>query len=86
LEETLQTGGSRIMWSEDMLGVIKRYYPITETQEVADMISVSARTVANKAKELGIKKDKAYIKSLRKKLSFLATVKHYSEFWKLKNN
>lgn len=49
-------------WSKDMLDILKKYYPVTPTQEVADMIGVHKRTLQRKAKELGITKDTEYLR------------------------
>ena len=74
IEETLQTGGSRIMWSEDMISVLKRYYPNSKTEEVAEMISVSERTIRRKAKELKLKKDKDFVRSYQSRGGFISSI------------
>ena len=49
-------------WSKDMLDILKKYYPVTPTQEVADMIGVHRRMCQRKAKELGFTKDPEYLR------------------------
>lgn len=51
----------RIYWTGDMLSLLRRYFPNTKTEEVAEMIGVSHRTVIRKARELGIEKDADFL-------------------------
>lgn len=48
---------TRIYWSGDMLSLIRREFPTTLNEELAGMLGVSPRTLARKAKELGLTKD-----------------------------
>ena len=51
----------RIYWTGDMLSILQRYFPNTKTEEVAEMIGVSPRTVIRKARELGIDKNSDFL-------------------------
>jgi transcriptional antiterminator len=84
VEETRQTGGTRISWSEDMISVVKRYFPNTNTAEVAEMISVSERTLRRKAKELNLTKDREFIRSCQSRGGFSSVVKINSKRWRKK--
>lgn len=53
---------TRIYWSGNMLSVLRRYFPNTKTEEVAEMLGVSRRTVIRKARELGLEKESGFLK------------------------
>lgn len=55
---------TRIHWSGNMISILKRYFPVTRTEEVASMIGVSPRTVIRKARELGLVKDPSFMYSV----------------------
>lgn len=44
-------------WSETMLGYLRRNFPTTTNQELAEWLGVSPSTVIRKARELGLYKD-----------------------------
>lgn len=50
-----------IYWTGDMLSILQRYFQNTKTEEVAEMIGVSPRTVIRKARELGIDKNSDFL-------------------------
>lgn len=52
---------TRIFWNKDMLDILKRYYPTTKNDEVAEMCGVSPRTMIRKARELGLQKNKDFV-------------------------
>ena len=69
------TGHSlRIHWNENMLSVLKRYYPNTKNEEVAEMLGISSRTVVRKATELGLRKDMDFMLSVWKENILMAKV------------
>lgn len=51
----------RIHWNENMLSILRRYFPNTRTEEVAEMLGVSPRTTVRKARELGLEKDLVFL-------------------------
>lgn len=51
----------RIYWSGRMLADLKRYYPQTLNDELAELLGVSVRTMIRKARELGIEKDAKWL-------------------------
>lgn len=55
---------TRILWSENMLSLLKRYFPTTRNEEVAELIGVSPRTVIRKAREIGLEKDPTWLKNV----------------------
>ena len=67
-------GGYRILWTGDMLSVLRKYYPNTPSKEVAEMVGVNVVTLTSKAKELGLCKDKDYMARVRKERAFWAHV------------
>lgn len=54
----------RIYWTGDMISILRRYFPNTKTEEVAEMIGVSPRTVIRKARELGLRKDLEFVQQV----------------------
>lgn len=64
--------GIKIRWTYDMLYMLRKYFPCTDTNEVADMCGVSLRTVWRKAVELGLKKDPRWIEEKNKRAQFYA--------------
>lgn len=60
-------GGQKLYWTENMLSVLRRYYPNSPSFEVAEMIGVQRCSLDRKAKELGIKKSPEYIRRCRQK-------------------
>lgn len=57
---------TRIFWNENMISIMRRYYHNTINNELSDMLGVSERTVTRKARELGLEKDKDFIKEISK--------------------
>lgn len=55
---------TRILWSANMISMLKRYFPITRNEEVAELIGVSPRTIVRKARELGLEKDSNWLKDV----------------------
>ena len=47
----------KIYWNKRMLDDLKRLYAKTQNKDLADILSVSMRTVIRKARELGLQKD-----------------------------
>lgn len=66
--------GIKIHWNNDMLYMLRKYYPITDSNEVADMCGVSLRTVIRKAKELSIKKNPRWIIEKNRRGLFFAKI------------
>ena len=67
-----ENGGISIVWSPDMISLMKREYPFTLNDEMAGMLGVSKRTVIKKAKELGLVKDRDWLMSIWKERCFMA--------------
>lgn len=57
---------TRISWSGNMISILKRHYPTSYNEELAELIGVSPRTLCRKAKELGISKDPNWMREVRK--------------------
>ena len=55
---------TRILWSGNMLSLLKRYYPTTRNEELAELVGVSPRTLTRKARELGLVKDPDWLKGV----------------------
>lgn len=63
-----------IHWDGNMLSIIRKYYPISNTAEVAEMLGVSVASVQRKVRKLGLKKDREYMRSMMKQKQFYATL------------
>lgn len=70
--------GRKVYWNDNMLSVVKKYYPNTSNVEVAEMIGVSAKLVSAKAKELGLSKAKTYITEYCKRGALLRAINNRS--------
>lgn len=63
-----------IFWNGNMLSLLKRHFPYTRNEEMANMLGVSPRTVIRKARELGLKKDPGFLHSVWEENRLLAVV------------
>lgn len=52
-------GTSRI-WNEEAVATLRRLFPSTPAQDIADVIGCSDCTVLHKARELGLKRDPSF--------------------------
>ena len=52
---------TRIYWTGQMLSDLRRLYPTTKNEMVAEVCGVSVRTMIRKARELGLQKDEAWL-------------------------
>lgn len=59
------------VWSPQMISDLKRFYPTTPNEELAGIFMMSKTTVARKAKELGITKDKDWMQKQAKEHAFM---------------
>lgn len=48
-------------WSATMLDTLRRLFPTTKNEELAELLGVSPRTVIRKARELGLTKDPEWL-------------------------
>lgn len=55
---------TRIFWSAQMLGYLRRHFATTLNDELAGCLGVSPRTLVRKARELGLEKDPAWLRSV----------------------
>lgn len=55
---------TRIFWNTDMLDYLRRHFATTLNDELAGCLGVSHRTMIRKARELGLKKDPAWLKTI----------------------
>lgn len=51
----------RIHWSTEMLDYLRRHFPTSLNEELAECLGVSMRTMVRKARELGLKKDPTWL-------------------------
>lgn len=49
-----------IRWDDDMLEYLKLHFPIDKTNDIALHLGLNEKTIRDKAKELGLKKQSAY--------------------------
>lgn len=54
----------RIFWSKQMLDDLRRMFPTTKNEDISVRLGVSMRTMIRKARELGLKKDDAWINGM----------------------
>ncbi len=52
------------LWSKDEVKQLKKLYVNGRTQDVADQLGRSLRSVMGKADKMGLKKSKKYLKSI----------------------
>ncbi len=52
------------LWSKDEVKLLKKLFPNRRTQEVADQLGRSLRSVKGKSQAMGLKKSKKYLKTL----------------------
>lgn len=65
---------TRLYWSPQKIADIKRYFPTTINEECAAILGVSVRTLIRKARELGLAKDKEWLKEILRDNQIIATV------------
>lgn len=51
----------RIFWSKQMLDDLRRLFPTSKNQDLAEYLGVSPRTVVRKAREMGLEKDQDWL-------------------------
>ena len=62
----------RIYWSEYMEQKLTRLFPTTKNEDLAIEFNMSMRTICRKAREMGLKKDKAWILELaRERIQYM---------------
>jgi hypothetical protein len=54
------------LWNNDMLFIVRKYYPTSPNNEVAEMCGVSVNRLIRKARELGLRKDSEYLSQVRR--------------------
>ena len=52
---------TRIFWNTSMLDYLRRHFPTTLNEELAECLGVSPRTMIRKARELGLEKDPKWL-------------------------
>lgn len=50
-----------IYWDGNMISLLKKHFPTTLNEEMAEMLGVSQRTMIRKARELGLEKDPEWL-------------------------
>ena len=53
-----------IHWSKQMLDDMRRLFPTTLNQELAEYLGVSPRTLTRKARQMGLEKDPAWLQGI----------------------
>ena len=66
----------RIYWSTQMIDDLKRLYPTTKNEDMADILGVSVRTLIRKARELGIWKSPEWQHAITMKHQKMASFEH----------
>ena len=52
------------LWSKEDVKLLKKLFPNRKTQEVADQLGRTLKSIKMKASKMGLKKAKKYLKSL----------------------
>lgn len=68
----------RIFWNANMLEYLRRHYPTTLNEELAEILGVSSRTMIRKARELGLEKNPEWLAAVweeRRRLAHAANKK-----------
>ncbi len=58
--------GKSLVWTSQMLSDLRRLFPTTKNEELAGILGVGVRTVVRKAREMGLEKDKEWLRTLWK--------------------
>lgn len=66
---------TRIYWTPQMISDLKRFFPTTLNDELAEILMVSPRTLIRKARELGIEKDKKWLQDIWAERRMLANAR-----------
>lgn len=61
-----------LAWSPQMLSDLRRFFPTTLNQELAEILGVSPRTLIRKARQLGLQKDPTWLIGIWNKRRLLA--------------
>ena len=61
-----QGHGVKILWTDQMLADLRRWYPTTKNEELAGIFGIGRRTLRTKAKELQLQKDKKWVLGIRR--------------------
>lgn len=64
---TRPEGGLTFFWSPQMIDDLKRLFPRTANDDVAEYFNVSQSTIYRKARQLGLKKDPEYLRERDKR-------------------
>ena len=79
--EEAPNGSRRISWSRQMVDDLRRLFPKTLNQEIAEYLGVSLRTMIRKARELGLQKDPDWLidvwEDRRRQAHMVARIKGY---------
>ena len=65
---------TRIYWSTAMLDYLRRHFPTTLNDELAECLGVSPRTMIRKARELGLEKDPVWLRQVWEERRMMAHV------------
>ena len=71
-----QGHSTTIFWNSAMLDYLKRNFPRTLNDDLAEWLGVSKRTVCRKARELGLQKDKEWLAAIweeRRKMAHMVS-------------
>lgn len=55
---------TQIVWTGQMIEDLRRWYPNSKNEELAGILSVSVRTMVRKARELGLYKDREWMRAI----------------------
>lgn len=51
---------TKTIWNEEKLAILRKLYPTTPANDIADKLGCSDATVLRKAHELGLERDKSF--------------------------
>ena len=58
--------GRSLVWTSQMLSDMRRLFPTTRNDELAGVLGLAVRTVVRKAREMGLDKDKEWLRTIWK--------------------
>ena len=58
--------GRSLVWTSQMLSDMRRLFPTTKNDELAGVLGLAVRTVVRKAREMGLEKDKEWLRTIWK--------------------
>lgn len=70
----------RIIWTDEMITIVREQFPLTFNKELAAQLGVSWRSLIRKARELGIEKEPGFLDKNRETITRMGVEKNYNKY------